>query len=82
MALITLEEAAARIGVPQETVEDWVKRGLLSRHERPSPSTLPPGPLRLVRLEQCVDEEQLTDVAESLGWLQLSADNWDNDEED
>jgi hypothetical protein len=29
-----------------------------------------------------VDEEQLTDVAESLGWLQLSADNWDNDEED
>jgi hypothetical protein len=29
----------------------------------------------------CVEEEQLFDVAESLGWLELSAEHWDGDED-
>ena len=30
--------------------------------------------------EQQVDEDELAQVAESLGWLQLSAESWDDDE--
>jgi hypothetical protein len=28
-------------------------------------------------LQQLVDEDELVEVAESLGWLQLSAEGWD-----
>jgi hypothetical protein len=30
----------------------------------------------------CVDEDQLYAVADSLGWLQLSAGTWEESEED
>jgi predicted site-specific integrase-resolvase len=57
MSLLTLDEAAIRLGVPRQTIEDWMKRGLLAS-EHPS---VPPG-----CAETYVEEDQLLDVAESL----------------
>jgi len=36
--------------------------------------------LCFVTVERLVDEDELADVAESLGWLQLSAEGWDEGE--
>jgi hypothetical protein len=80
MALLTLEEAAVRIGVPRETLKDWVQQGLLTVHGQPpreSPTAEPPG---VKSSEEYVDEEELFERAESLGWFELSAENWDDDE--
>src|SRR5438309_1377713 len=63
MPMIPIETGAARLGVPVETLEAWARKGLLAVESRVSPQT--PG--------QFVDEEQLHDVAESLGWLLLSS---------
>jgi hypothetical protein len=30
-------------------------------------------------VQQLVDEDELVEVAESLGWLQLSAEGWDEE---
>jgi hypothetical protein len=81
MALITLEEAAARTGAARETIEEWVKSGLLAVQERPRPASSPPGDLGRQSMEKCVDEEELFDVAENMGWLELSSENWDDDED-
>jgi len=62
--MISLDEAAARLGLSPQTIEEWAEKGLLHVHVR----------------EQQVDEEELAQVAESLGWLQLSAEDWDDDE--
>ncbi|MEM4412692.1 MAG: MerR family transcriptional regulator [Candidatus Caldarchaeum sp.] len=62
MASISLDEAAARIGVSPQTIEAWAEQGLLTIH-------------------QLVEEDELRQVAESLGWLRLSAEHWDGSEE-
>jgi hypothetical protein len=72
MALLTLEQAAARLDTPRETIQEWVRLGLLPLHEAPVSS--PHG-------EQHVEEEELLRIAESMGWLQLSQQNWDDAEE-
>jgi hypothetical protein len=73
MVLLTLEQAAARLDTPRDTIEEWIRLGLLS--VRPSPlSPPPPG-------EQCVAEEELFRIADSVGWLHLSQQNWDDAEE-
>jgi predicted site-specific integrase-resolvase len=58
--MVRLENAAAQLGITLETVERWAELGLLDIQVR-----TPPG-------ERLVDEEQLHDVAESMGWLKLS----------
>jgi hypothetical protein len=79
MAWLTLEEAAARIGAPRETLEEWVQHGLLAVHAQ-SPPGSPPADLPGVKnLEEYVDEDELLERAESLGWFELSAENWDDD---
>ena len=72
MALLTLEQAAARLGTPRETIEEWVRLGLISLH--PALASSPHG-------EHHVTEEELLRTAESVGWLQLSQRNWDDAEE-
>jgi len=66
MSMISLGEAAFRFGLSPEAIEEWAKKGLLHVHD-------------VVVKEQRVDEEELAQVAESLGWLRLSAENWDDD---
>jgi predicted site-specific integrase-resolvase len=80
MALITLEQAAARIGVPRETVEEWIRLGLLPTQETLSANGSPQ-PIASSPLEKYVDEQDLHDRVESLGWLKLSAEGWDGAEE-
>ncbi|MEJ7612218.1 MAG: hypothetical protein SQA66_01105 [Candidatus Fervidibacter sacchari] len=75
MALIPLEPAAERLGINEETIKDWAQRGLLSIYLRFSGASK--GVLSLVAVQQLVDEDELVEVAESLGWLQLSAERWD-----
>jgi hypothetical protein len=76
MSLKTISEAASQVGVKREILEDWIKRGLLTVH---SSAAEVPGNQEG---EKCVDEEQLVSVAESLGWLQLSAESWDGEEDE
>ena len=81
MGLISTKEAADRLGITHDTIDDWVRRGLLKLSYRPAH---PAGPTEATgpgRKEPCVDEDQLFDIAESLGWLQLGADRWDGPEE-
>lgn len=77
MALISLEEAVTRLGVPLEQLEPWSAQGLLDIQAKTCPSSLPSGLHGLLRTERYIEEDQLTDVVESMGWLRLSADNWD-----
>ncbi|MFA0732906.1 MAG: hypothetical protein HZLCBSQH_001962 [Candidatus Fervidibacterota bacterium] len=74
MALIPLALAAQRLGVSEETIKDWAQRGLLSIHLGSSGSSK--GVLSLIVVQELVDEDELVEVAESLGWLQLSAEGW------
>ena len=73
MALICLEKAAQRLGIPLQSIEIWAKQGLVSIHER-SAGDMETG-------ERLVEEDQIHDVAESLGWLFLSSDRWEGAEE-
>jgi predicted site-specific integrase-resolvase len=66
MGLISRIQAAERLGISQETLDDWIRRGLLTLYH-PTPG------------QECVEEEQLFDVADSLGWLQHSAECWGDD---
>jgi len=80
--MISLDEAAMRLGLSPEAIEEWAKKGLLHFHTVVPPGDLPPAMVGLVVREQQVEEEELAQVAESLGWLQLSAESWDDDEGD
>ncbi len=75
MALIPVSEATTRFGVPHETLRDWSDRGLLAFHPRPATAGA-------TAAEGYVDDEQLADLVESMGWLQLSAEHWDDGEEE
>ncbi|MGD0896454.1 MAG: hypothetical protein ABR915_01380 [Thermoguttaceae bacterium] len=79
--MISLNEAATRFGLSPETIEEWAKKGLLHVHSVVTPGELPPAFVGLVVKEQQVDAEELAQVAESLGWLQLSAEDWDDEGE-
>jgi hypothetical protein len=76
MPKISLDEAATRFGLSSETIEEWAKKGLLHVDTVETPGYFPPACVT----EQQVDEEELAQVAESLGWLQVSAENWDDEE--
>jgi hypothetical protein len=88
MRLLTLDEAAAKIDAPRETIEEWIRLGLLTVHSGPQLSQPAVGQSsvkeRLAaksQVEQRIDEDELFDVAEREGWLELGAENWDGDEE-
>jgi len=78
MALIPLELAAERFGISAQTIERWAQQGLLSIHIKLH-APAKEGMLGLVMVERWVDEDELADVAESLGWLKLSAEGWDEE---
>jgi hypothetical protein len=80
MAWITLPEAATRLRTAPETIVEWVERGLLVGQPHVRPAPLPSGQTGPGEVELCVDEDQLADVAESLGWLELSREGWDEDD--
>jgi hypothetical protein len=69
MAIISVEEAAAKLDASLEIIEDWI--GLLS--PQPGPSQTPG--------KQFVVEEELYRVADGMSWLHLSQQNWDDAEE-
>ncbi len=79
MALIALSEAAHRLGVREEILEGWVQQGLLTVHHRTVTSV--EGTLSTTVIERLVDEEEVWQVAESIGWLQLSAEGWEGEED-
>jgi hypothetical protein len=78
----TIPEAAQLLGASEETVRDWIHRGLLDVHKQiVLPKSYPPGTLGFIRLEtvEVVDLEQLYGVAEEEGWLMLAAEVWDDE---
>ena len=56
MALISLEQAATRIGVPLETIEQWGRQGLLDIHSVVQSAAIPPG----LNTEEFADEGRCT----------------------
>jgi hypothetical protein len=88
MRLLTVGEAAAKIDTSRETIEEWIRLGLLIVHFGPQLSQPAEGqssvegrPAAKSQVEQWIDEDELFDVAEREGWLELGAENWDGDEE-
>ena len=75
MALISMDEAAARIRAPRETVEEWARLGLLTLRAASPTLEVPSG-------EQSVDEEELADVAERMGWWEVTAESWEHQEDE
>jgi hypothetical protein len=76
MSMISLGEAAARLGLSPEAIGEWAKNGLL----HVTPRDVPPAYVGPAMNDQQVDEEEVAQVAESLGWLRVSAEDWDDDE--
>ncbi len=74
MALIPLKEAATRLGVTPNIIEEWAKQGLVKIQEIAGPLKNPPDMMGIMLMERYVEEDQLVEVAESLGWLHLSAE--------
>ena len=75
--LIPIETAAKQVGVTVQTLETWAEQGLLAIQEQSSPCGAD-GPPKLQRL---LDQDQLHQLTESLGWLKLSGEGWDNAED-
>ncbi|MFN4179086.1 MAG: hypothetical protein ACK4I8_02135 [Armatimonadota bacterium] len=66
-----------------ERIEQWVQQGLLTVKLKIPEAPRTPKTLlsALTPAQRMVDGDELMEVAESLGWLQLSADGWDDGEE-
>jgi hypothetical protein len=72
MAQLPIAEAASRRGVPLQTLEAWAEQGLLTIRALPRPEKA--GPELAIKF---VDEDELDQAIESLGWLHLSGQGWD-----
>jgi len=70
MGLLTIPEAAVKLDTQRETIEQWIELGLLAVHPPPVSTSVP--------AEKWVAEEELFRIAESVGWLHLSQQNWDD----
>ena len=81
MAQISLDQAARQKGIPRQTLEAWAEKGLLTLHTCRQPS-VPPSAEDSGAGEKVVDEEELDRVAESVGWLTLSDQGWEETEEE
>ncbi len=90
MSLLTIQEAAQRIGADEQTIRQWIEQGLLKSLTR---RTCEPDEVVLARsatypvvtrwqFEVVVDEEELEEVAERDGWLRISASAIWNDAEE
>jgi hypothetical protein len=80
MAQISLKQAALQKGIPRQTLEAWARQGLLTLQ----PSRMPSGSQATEDSrseDQLVDEDELNQVIESVGWLQISDRDWENAEE-
>jgi hypothetical protein len=82
MALLTLDEAAARIGASRETIDEWVRIGLMTVQEGPDKINLPIALPGNSQPEKYVEEEELFEQAESAGWFELGTENWDSIEDE
>ncbi|MEM2126469.1 MAG: hypothetical protein QXQ53_08750 [Candidatus Methanosuratincola sp.] len=82
MALISIQEAAQRIGATEDLIRQWISKGLLEqRLVIPKRSTSNNRLLCSLTLPEVVrvDEEELYEVAEMYGWLLLSAYSLDEE---
>jgi hypothetical protein len=79
MAMIEIETGAKHLGVPTETVEAWIKQGLLPVQVRDV--TPPAGTTGVLVRQRFIDDDELRQVAESLGWLEIAGSGWDGPEE-
>ena len=71
MALVTLEQAATRLGTSVQTLANWIEQGSLATHSVAPSCDSGPNPTQLV------DEEEVARLAETFGWLEISAASWD-----
>lgn len=88
MALISIQEAAQRIGATEDLIHSWIRQGFLkgyvrSETELSATTGIPPrdrGTIAtLTEANLMVDVEELDDVAETEGWLLVAADSFEKD---
>jgi hypothetical protein len=72
MALISIDQAARQIGVSPQTIEAWAEEDLL---------TISAGRGQGFLNTKYVEEDEVYHLAEGLGWLHVSAEEWDGAEE-
>ncbi len=72
MAYLTIREAAEKLGTDEATIREWIKRGWLKDIQRrvslPTSGEL----LGVLVTEDHVEEKELFEVAEDVGWAMLT----------
>ncbi len=88
MALISIQEAAQRIGATEALIHRWIRQGFLKGYVRSETELSATtgillsdgGTLALLaETNLMVDSEELDDVAETEGWLLLAAGSFEED---
>jgi len=91
MGKITIAQAAERLGTSQAMIHSWIEQGLLKAHyampalpqaRRTGEELHGTFSLSYLGQELYVDESELYEVAETEGWLMLTAETWDRDGDD
>ncbi len=71
MAYLTTREAAEKLGTDEATIQEWIKQGWLTNVRTqvsvPTSSHL----LGAATFDKLVDEDELFEVAEEIGWAML-----------
>lgn len=72
MAYFTIREAAEKLGTDEATIQEWIKQGWLT-NVRTQVSVPTSGHLLgAATYDKLVDEEELFEVAEDVGWAMLT----------
>jgi hypothetical protein len=91
MGKLTIAQAAQRLGTSEKVIRSWIKQGLLQAYTEPQalglsyiskdkPMRLHHLPAERVGVKEYVDEDELYEVAEVVGWLMLTEETWEKDE--
>jgi hypothetical protein len=80
MAQISLSKAAAIRGIPRQTLEEWAEKGLLTLYAVRGPA-LSQNSQSSEPEEKVVDEDEVDRIVESVGWLNLSGQDWEDTQE-
>ncbi len=72
MAYLTIREAAEKLGTDEAAIREWIKQGWLTNVRTQVSFPASGALLGLAELKELVDEEELFEVAEDIGWAMLA----------
>ncbi len=87
MSVITIQEAAKRLGVSKSKVLFWIRKGILPAliSSKQGVTSIAPDQEELLAFTVCdeylLDEADVEELAEELAWLRVSESAWHDVEE-